>query len=221
MTWKRDAVIGLKGTTTVGVIFRDGVVIAADKRASAGTFIASKKAQKIYAIADRIVFTTSGLVADAQILVRWIQNHVRRLTIERERPPLVKEVANLTAILLHNYFRSLLPFQVHFIIAGLDTFGPHIFFLDHSGAVQEDKFMATGSGSPIAFGVLEAYYKESMAEEEAIRLVLRALRSAIRRDTATGDGIDLAVVTKEGIKFFKPSEIDAYLKDLDKVLAEG
>jgi len=211
----------LKGTTTVGLVFKDGVVIAADKRASAGTFIASRRAQKIYAITNKIVFTTSGLVADAQILVRWIQNHIRRLTIEREREPLVREVANLTSILMHNYFKSLLPFQVHFIIGGLDVLGPHIFFLDHSGAVQEDKFMATGSGSPIAFGVLEAYYKDRMDQEEAIMLALRALRSAIRRDAATGDGIDLAVITEKGIRFFKPEEIDAYLADLKKLLEEG
>jgi len=216
---KKDMV--LKGTTTVGVTYPRGVVIAADKRASAGTFIASKKAQKIHPITDNIVFTISGLVADAQILVKWIRNHVKRMSIEQNRPPLVKEVANLTSMLLHNYFRTLIPFMVHFIIGGIDPTGPHIFFLDHTGGAQEDKFISTGSGSPVAYGVLEAEYRRDLTEEDAIKLALRALRSAIKRDAATGDGIDLAVITREGVKVFKPEEIEKYLKDLDVILREG
>lgn len=211
----------LKGTTTVGVVYRKGVVIAADKRASAGTFIASKKAQKIHPITDRIVFTISGLVADAQVLVKWMQNYVRRISIERGRPLLVKEAASITSVLLHTNFRSLLPFMVHFIIGGIDQFGPHIYFLDHVGSVHEGKYMSTGSGSPVAYGVLEAEYKGDLDRESAIMLALRALRSAIKRDAATGDGIDLVVVTDRGYKFFKPDEIEKYLDDLDRVLSEG
>jgi len=210
----------LKGTTTVGVAFKGGVVIVADKRASAGTFIASRRAQKIHPITDKIVFTISGLVADAQILVKWIRNYVKRISIERDRPPLVREVANLTSVLLHTNFRSLLPFLVHFIIGGVDQLGSHIFFLDHTGAAHEDKFMATGSGSPVAYGVLEAGYRDDLDEEAALKLALRALRSAILRDTATGDGIDAAIVKQEGIRFLKPDEIEEYLKGLD-VAREG
>jgi len=211
----------LKGTTTVGVVFKDGVVIAADKRASAGTFIASKMAKKVHPITDRIIFTISGLVADAQILIKWIRNYVQRISLERERPPLVKEVASLTSVLLHNNFRSLLPFMVHFIIGGIDQFGPHIYFLDHVGSVHEGKYMSTGSGSPVAYGVLESEYRPDLDERSAISLALRALRSAIKRDAATGDGIDLVVIRPEGYRFFKPNEIEEYLKDLDKVISEG
>lgn len=211
----------LKGTTTVGVVFKDGVVIAADKRASAGTFIASKMAKKIHPITDKIIFTISGLVADAQILIKWIQSYVRRISIERDRDPLVKEVASLTSVLLHNNFRSLLPFMVHFIIGGIDQFGPHIYFLDHVGSIHEGKYMSTGSGSPVAYGVLESEYRPDLDEKSAISLALRALRSAIRRDAATGDGIDLAVVKPQGYRFFKREEIEEYLRDLDKVLSEG
>lgn len=219
--FSRKENLALKGTTTVGVVYKNGVVITADKRASAGTFIASKKAKKVHPITDKIVFTISGLVADAQVLVKWIQNYVRRLSIERERPPLVKEVASLTSVLLHTNFRSLLPFMVHFIIGGVDQLGPHIYFLDHVGSVHEGKYMSTGSGSPVAYGVLEAEYSPNLDEKPAISLALRALRSAIKRDAATGDGIDLVVVSDQGYRFFKPNEIEEYLKDLDKVISEG
>ena len=211
----------LKGTTTVGLVFKDGVVIAADKRASAGTFIASKRAIKIHPITNKIVFTISGLVADAQVLVKWVRTVVNRNYIELEREPLVAEVANLTALILHNNFRTLLPFQVHFLIGGVDMRGPHIFFLDHSGGVNEDKYLATGSGSPVAMGILENDYRDDLDKDSAVKLALRALRGAIRRDAATGDGIDLAVVTNEGTIFYKPKEIDTILKDLNTILQEG
>lgn len=211
----------LKGTTTIGLVFRDGVVIAADKRASAGTFVASKRAVKIHPITDKIVFTISGLVADAQVLVKWVRTSVYRTFLQIERDPLVSEVASLTSLVLHSNFRTLLPFLVHFIIGGVDVKGPHIFFLDHAGGVNEDKFLATGSGSPVAMGILENEYREGLDRDDAIRVALRALRGAIRRDTATGDGIDLAVVTDEGTRFYKPDEINGFLKGLDEAFGEG
>ncbi|MGQ4890997.1 MAG: proteasome subunit beta [Candidatus Njordarchaeia archaeon] len=211
----------LKGTTTVGVTFKDGVVIAADKRASAGTFIASRRAKKVHKITKKIVFTISGLVADAQILVKWVRTNMSNLARSTGREPLVSEVANLTASVLHQYFRTYIPFIVHFIIGGVDIKGPHLYFIDHAGGINRDKYLATGSGSPVAIGILEDGFKENMEKEEAIKLALRALRGAIRRDAATGDGIDLVVVTEEGVKFYTPKEIDSYLSGLKKVFSEG
>ena len=205
----------LKGTTTVGITFKDGVVLAADKRASAGTFIASKVAKKIHPITRRIAFTISGLVADAQILVRWMKNYMNRLTLMRGREPTVREVANLVSVVMHDYFKSLSPFITHLLIGGYDRRGPHIYFLDHAGGVQEDKYLATGSGSPIAMGILESGYRDDLAEDEAILLALRALSAAMKRDTATGDGIDLVVIKKEGIRTFTPKEIDELLKKIN------
>ncbi len=211
----------LKGTTTVGLVFSNGVVIAADKRASAGTFIASKKAKKIHKITDKIIFTISGLVADAQILVKWIRTNVSTLSRNIEREAFVSEVANLASTVMHGNFRSFLPFLVHFIVGGVDVRGPHLYFIDHAGGVNKDSYLATGSGSPVAIGILEDGYKQDLTEDEAIKLALKALRGAIRRDAATGDGIDLAVVTDKGVKFYTPEEIDEHLSGLKKVFAEG
>ena len=107
----------------------------------------------------------------------------------------------------------MIPFITHFIVGGVDISGPHIVFLDHAGSMQEEKFIATGSGSPMALGVLEDGFKEDLTRDEAIRLTLTALRSAILRDVFSGDGIDLAVITrKAGFKKLTPKEIDKYIK---------
>jgi len=203
----------LKGTTTVGLCFKDGVVITADKRASAGSLIASKRAVKIHRITNYTAITISGVVADAQVLVRWLRTQAQIFYLNAERELLVGELVSLLANVMHAYFKSFLPFINHFIVGGVDTKGPHIVFLDHAGSVQEELYIATGSGSPIALGVLEDGYKEDLNEKDAIKLALHALRSAITRDVFSGDGVDLAVITKKhGFKLFSPEEIGRYIK---------
>jgi len=202
----------LKGTTTIGICFKDGVVIAADKRASAGYLVASKRAMKIHRITDYTAITISGVVADAQVLVRWLRTQAQIFYLNTERELLVKELVSLLANVMHAYFKSLLPFISHFIVGGVDRLGPHIVFLDHAGSIQEELYIATGSGSPIALGVLEDGFRERMGEKDAIMLALEALKSAISRDVFSGDGIDLAVITKKkGFHLFTPDEINKYI----------
>jgi len=201
------------GTTTVGLVFKGGVVIAADKRASTGSIIASKRAVKIHKITDYIAMTISGTVADAQVLVRWLRTRAQVFRLNVEREPTVIELVSLLSNVMHSYFKRLIPFITHFIVGGVDISGPHIVFLDHAGSMQEEKFIATGSGSPMALGVLEDGFKEDLTRDEAIRLTLTALRSAILRDVFSGDGIDLAVITrKAGFKKLTLKEIDKYIK---------
>jgi len=208
---KNDPII--HGTTTVGLVFKGGVVIAADKRASAGSIIASKRAVKIHKITDYIAMTISGTVADAQVLVRWLRTRVQVFKLNVEREPTVIELVSLLSNVMHSYFKRLIPFITHFIVGGVDVTGPHIVFLDHAGSMQEEKFIATGSGSPIALGVLEDGFRENLNQESAIRLTLSALRSAMLRDVFSGDGIDLAVITrKTGFRKLTPEEIDRYIK---------
>ena len=215
----------ITGTTTVGIVFKDGVILAADKRASAEYVISSKRAKKIIEITPRIYITISGLVADCQILARWLRQHLKQRYIIIKREPLVKEAASLLSLVMHSYFKQLLPFISHFLIAGYDRCGPHLYFLDHTGSVNEARigFFSSGSGSPIAYSILETYYNKEMTEEEAIKLAIRAIASAIRRDAATGDGIDCVVITKEGGRRLKPEEIEKYLKEvgLSRIEREG
>lgn len=211
----RETIINdaLHATTTVGLCFKEGVAIAADKRASAGSLIASKRARKIHKIMDSVAVTISGQVADAQVLVRWLQSQARIFYLNTGREPLVGELVSLLSNVLHSYFKSLLPFITHFIIGGVDVLGPHIVFLDHAGSIQEERYIASGSGSPIALGVLEDGYREDLSKDKAIRLALNALRSAIRRDVFSGDGIDLVVITRrDGFKVYSPKEIEKYIQ---------
>ncbi len=186
------------GTTTVGILVRDGVVLAADKRATAGYYVAHKHVKKIIPVDDRIVITTAGLVADAQMLVNWIRTEIMYYKLSQKKPMKVRSVTTLLANVLFSNSRFY-PYIVQLLVGGYDD-APRLFNLDWFGSMTEEKYIATGSGSPIALGVVEDGYSEDLNIEEAEKLAVRAVASALKRDTATGNGIDVAVVTREGIR---------------------
>jgi len=187
------------GTTTVGIICNDGVVLATESQATMGNLVASHRAPKIHKITDHIAMTISGSVADAQQIIRIIRANVNLRRLELGRELSVRAVSQLTATLL--FQNRLYPYITMLIVGGVDEEGPHIFTLDPLGSLlEEDKFAATGSGSVIAYGVLEDGYRENMPIEEAIELAKRAVKAARRRDIASGGKIQVAVITKDGIK---------------------
>jgi proteasome beta subunit len=188
----------LTGTTTMGVVCRDGIVLGTDTRATLGTFVAHKKAKKVYPIDDHVAMTIAGGVADAQTVVEMLRANSKLYKYEKGLPIPISAVARLAANVLFSsrYF----PFILQSIIGGVDDQGAHIFALDPLGSVTEEKCVSTGSGSPIAYGVLETAYKEGMAVKEAIPLVVRAVNSAMKRDSASGDSFDVAVISKEGYR---------------------
>jgi len=184
----------LKGTTTVGLITKDAVVLAADKRATAGYYIAHKRVRKILRVDERIAITTAGLVADAQMLVSWIQNEIKYYKLTLGRPISVKTVASILSLILHSsrYF----PYIVQLLVGGYDT-APRLYMLEFFGAITEEKYIATGSGSPIAIGVIEGGYNPEMSIEDAVQLAVKAVKSAMSRDSASGEGVDIVVITKD------------------------
>jgi proteasome beta subunit len=176
-----------KGTTTVGIVFKDGVVLATERRATMGNMIASKKAKKVYQIADRIGMTTAGGVGDAQQLARLIR---------RGRPMTVGAAATLLSNVLNQ--NRMYPFYVQLLVGGYDKNGASVYSVDAlGGASLEEDIVATGSGSPFAYGVLEDRFAKDMSEEEAVDIAKRALKSAMRRDSASGESICIVVITKE------------------------
>ncbi len=199
----------LKGTTTIGLTCSDGIVFACDKRASWGTFIASKRARKAFKINDRVGATVAGSVGDAESLMRLIQAEAALYEFNNKEVMSTKAVATLMANVLQGsrYF----PYLVELLIGGYGK-RARLFTLDPIGGLIEEKYAGTGSGSPVAYGILERDYSETKTVSEQIPLALVALNSAMQRDCATGDGITLVTITSEGFKEFSEEEVKTLAK---------
>jgi proteasome beta subunit len=189
------------GTTTVGIICKDGAVIAAEKKSTMGYLVASKETEKIVPLDDHIAMTIAGASADCQALGRYMKAELKLFSIQNKRKISVKGAATLLANILQNGRWTFLPYMVQLIIGGYDT-APHIFSMDAIGAIEDEKkFFSTGSGSPMALGVLEDSYKEGISVGEGAKLAERAIHAAVERDIASGGkGVDIAAITKDGIK---------------------
>ncbi len=185
-----------RGTTTVGLICDDSVVLASEKRATMGSFIASKAARKIYQVGDYIGMTTAGIVGDAQTLVRIMSVEARLYEIKREEPMTVRAMATLLSNVMSG--QRFYPYIVQLLLGGIDRSGAHIFSIDPFGGNTEEKeIAATGSGSPIAYGVLEDRYSKDISLEKGITLAIQALHSAMKRDSASGEEMEVVVITKK------------------------
>lgn len=187
-----------KGTTTCALTCSDGIVLAADTRASAGFFIADRHVMKIQKVDRHMGMTIAGGVADAQNLVdimRYNAN-IYRLT-NRELMP-IKSAARLCSNVLFN--QRYYPYYVQIILAGFDNVGGHIYNIDLFGSITTEKFISTGSGSPVAYGYLESEFKENLSVNEAYKIAIQAIAAAIRRNAGTGDNINAVIIDKEGYR---------------------
>lgn len=199
------------GTTTVGVIAKGAVVLSAERKSTMGFLVASKSAEKIMQVDEKIGMTIAGLVGDAQALEKIIKAELKLFRLQEEKPATVKAAANLMATIM--YSRRFYPYIVQLIVGGYDT-EPCLYSFDPSGSLQEEKeYFSTGSGSPVAFGVLEDKYKPNMPLEEAKKLAAKAVHAAIQRDIASGgSGIDIAVIDARGFHKVPDEEVKAMLK---------
>ncbi|MDP3396274.1 MAG: archaeal proteasome endopeptidase complex subunit beta [Methanoregula sp.] len=200
----------MKGTTTIGIVFKDGVILATEKRATMGYMIASKKAKKVYKVAERIGMTTAGGVGDAQQLARILTVECNLYQIRRSRSITV----GASATLLSNYLNQnrYFPYYVQLLVGGIDETGPSIYSVDAmGGATKEEEIVATGSGSPMAYGVLEDRFRKDMNEDEAIDIAIRALKSAMKRDAGSGEGIHVVVITKDRYQEMGEDALSKYL----------
>lgn len=194
------------GTTTVGVACSDGIILASDRRATMGYFIASKDIQKIYQVDEHLAMTVAGGVGDAQALVRLMQAETSLYKFKHGKQMSVKAAASLLSNVLHNY--RFYPFYVQLLIGGVDEGGSGVYSLDALGGLTGEKYVSTGSGSPVAYGLLEEMYKEGGSVKDNSRAAARAISAAMKRDAATGESVDLVAITKSGFKRFEKAEID-------------
>jgi proteasome beta subunit len=194
------------GTTTVGLVCKDGVVLAADRRATAGTLIAHKRTKKVYKLDENLGLTTAGLVGDLQVLARYITAEVELYKLKRGTSMPVEAAATLTANILSG--SRFFPYWVQLVIGGWDRTGAHVFSLDAAGGSLPDKFVSSGSGSPYVYGVLEDHWKDDMPLDEGANLAIRAVTAAMKRDAVSGEGIDVAVISKDGYRTFDDKEVE-------------
>ncbi len=185
-------------TTTVGIKARDGVVLATDRRVTAGYYIAHKRGEKIWKIDEHVAATMSGGVADLQGLLNTLTILARDYKIEHRRPIPVRTLVNYASLLLF-YSRPMI-YIVHSIFGGFDDEGPQLYMLDWLGSYSEERYISTGSGSPYAMGVLEVGYRDDISIDEAVKLAENAVKAAMRNDPGSGEGIDVVVITKEGFR---------------------
>ena len=199
------------GTTTMGLVCKDGIVLAADRRATMGNIIADKKAQKIHQITDNIAMTIAGTVSDAQLLIKLIQSESRLKSIRTGKESIIREVANLSSRLVYNNIRqmSMIPGITHFLMGGKDMYGYHLYDIFVDGSISKcEEYVSSGSGSISAYGVLETLYKKDLSVEEGVKLAVKALNAALQRDSASGSGYDVITITEQGFKQILAKEID-------------
>jgi len=214
---KQESVL-YTGTTTIGIKCTDGIILASDHRAVAGYYVAHKHTKKIYKWTDHIASTTAGLVADCQKLIDYMNIECNLYKLSNLKPIPVQAAANLYARYLFN--RRIVPYQTQTIIGGVDNSGPHVFTLDAVGSlIEENTVCATGSGTPVALGVLEDAYFEQITVEQAIPIAIHAIRSSIERDIGSGNGIDVIYIDeKKGYNEISDQIITAELEKIGKEL---
>lgn len=197
------------GTTTVGLVCSDGVVLATDTRVTAGGFIAHKRGKKLLKIDDNIAMTISGGVADAQNVVDTLKYHANIYRIEKGRQMPVKSAAQIVSNML--FSSRLYPFIADVLVGGVDNTGGSIYNVDFFGSMNREKMLATGSGSPVAYGVLESEFKEEQPASKVYPIAAKAIIAAMRRNVATGDHFDVAIVDKNGFRELTEQEKDKLL----------
>ncbi len=189
----------MPGATAVGITFDGGVVFASEKRIAYGNFLVSKTTKKTFPLTDKVGATIAGLVADMQILVLQIKAlaKVRKMELKRDIPP--NSIAKMMSNLM--YERRFFPFLTQIIVGGVVD-KPTIYTLDPLGSVLPDEYAAVGTGAESALGVLDQQFKAGMKEKDAVDLAVKSVKAATMRDSFSGDGIDVLVITKDGTKEF-------------------
>ena len=187
----------MPGATAVGITYQDGIILAAEKRISYGNFVVNKNTRKIFQITDQVASACAGMVADMQVLTRQVGALAKIRKLETRRDMATNSVAKLMSVIM--FERRYFPLLTQVIVGGVQT-TPEIYTLDPLGSLLPDNYAAVGTGAEMALGLIDAEYKKNMSEETSKKLAIKAIKSSIQRDSASGDGIDVLTITKKGIE---------------------
>ncbi len=184
------------GATAVGLKVNSGVVLGAERRFSYGGFIMSKAARKVYLITDRIGMAAAGLIADMQAIAKNVRAEIKYYELSTEKKVTVRAVSKLIANILYSY--KFMPLMSEILVGGVDDTGSHLYIMDPVGSLIEDDYASIGTGAPIAIGIIESSYSKDMSISEAKELAIKSLKAALSRDSMSGDGIDILIITAKG-----------------------
>lgn len=209
------------GTTTVGIVCKDGIVLAADTRGTFGgqggvSYIASNNEQKVQQVTDNMVVTTAGVASDLQKVIKLTRAELKLKQLKTKKDPTIKEAANLFSSLVYQNIRqfSTILALTHFLLSGYDEKGFYLYEINPDGYLQEiEGYSATGSGMIQVNPILDSEYTKNLSLEDGIKLAIKCINTSMKRDPATGEGLDVYTVTKEGIKHELKQKIVSEFKD--------
>lgn len=187
----------MPGATAIGLTYQDGVILAAEKRISYGHFVVNKNTRKIFSITDQVASACAGMVADMQVLTRQVGALAKIRKLETRREMATNSVAKLMSVIM--FERRYFPLLTQVIVGGVHTL-PEIYTLDPLGSLLPDKYAAVGTGAELALGLIDSEYKKDMTEDASKKLAIKAIKSSVQRDSASGDGIDILAITNKGTK---------------------
>lgn len=185
----------MPGATAIGITYQDGIVLAAEKRISYGNFVVNKNTKKIFPITDQVASACAGMVADMQVLARQVEALAKIRKLETRREMATNSVAKLMSVIM--FERRYFPLLTQVIVGGVQT-TPEIYTLDPLGSLLPDNYAAVGTGAELALGLIDSEYKKNMSEDASKKLAIKAIKSSVQRDSASGDGIDILTITKKG-----------------------
>lgn len=187
----------MPGATAIGLTYQDGIILAAEKRISYGNFVVNKNTKKIFPITDQVASACAGMVADMQVLTRQVEALAKIRKLETRREMATNSVAKLMSVIM--FERRYFPLLTQVIVGGVHDI-PEIYTLDPLGSLLPDNYAAVGTGAELALGLIDSEYKKNMTEDASKKLAIRAIKSSIQRDSASGDGIDILTITSKGIE---------------------
>jgi proteasome beta subunit len=187
----------MPGATAIGLTCQDGIILAAEKRISYGNFVVNKNTRKIFPITDHVASACAGMVADMQVLTRQVGALAKIRRLETRRDMATNSVAKLMSVIM--FERRYFPLLTQVIVGGVHTV-PEIYTLDPLGSLLPDNYAAVGTGAELALGLIDSEYKKNMTEDASKKLAIKAIKSSVQRDSASGDGIDILAITKKGIE---------------------
>jgi len=203
--------LALKGTTTIGVVCKDGVILASDTRVTMGFYVAHKQGKKVYQIDDHLGMTIAGGVADAQRAVDILTANAHLYRVNMGRPLPVNSAARFLSNLL--FSARYIPLMAQVLVGGVDDTGPHVFSIDPFGSLMEEKYVSTGSGSPLAYGILEERFREGATVKEMLPVIVKAVNASMKRDAGSGDNFNVVVIDEKGYRDLTDKEKKQLLVD--------